>query len=1317
MSALSFITIFETKSHRVKGVAFHPSRPWVLASLHNGVIQLWDYRIRTLVDRFGEHDGPVRAVDFHHSQPLFVSGGDDYKIKVWNYKERRCVFTLLGHLDYIRTVQFHHEYPWILSASDDQTIRIWNWQSRQCQAVLTGHSHYVMCARFHPSEDLVVSGSLDQTVRVWDISGLRKKNITPLHNRDDSLKLQNDLFGSTDAIVKFVLEGHDRGVNWAAFHPTSPLIVSGADDRQIKLWRMNDIKAWEIDTLRGHYNNVCCAIFHPREDILLSNSEDKTIRVWDMSKRTPIYTYRRDHDRFWMLAAHPKLNLFCAAHDSGFVVFKLHHDRPAYCQYRNEVLFYVKDRAVRSYHFESGRDTLLVSIRKSSGNGGGGPMTGINPRTLAYNNRENSVLVSYPTESGDRYELLSLPKDGKEVDSNGGKNSSSRGGSGRAAVWIKHNRFAVLDKSNVISIKDMNNEVTKKVTPPFAIDNMFAASTDLLLLRSDDRVVLYDVVQEKSTPYEAKIPFVKDAIWSRAREGVPPLVAFICRSGVVLASHKLDILFTIPETMKVKSGVWDDNGTFIYSTLSHIKYALSNGDHGIVRTLDRPIYITAARGNNTIFCLDRQAKCHQVTIDSTEFTFKHALANKRFDQVLRMVQNSNLIGQSIIGYLQRQGYPEVALHFVKDEKTRFNLALECTHMNNNIEIARQSAQALDDKECWTKLGTEALRQGNHQVVEKAYQKTLDFERLSFLYLITGNSKNLRKMLEIATTKRKDVNARFYNALLLGDVEERVNILEQQGQYPLAYACAVAHGLHEAADRIRRRLELEHEQSSSAQLQQNGDADNAIPEPFELPSFTNANPVLLFPPQAIFQLDKSNWPMTRMSRGPFDQVLEGVKAPGAPGKGTTEHPAPASLRNVVDSEDPGANWGNDDLDLSDDEGKKFKSAEESDGEKPGEAPPSGGWGEDDIEGLDDVEESQPTGAAEQSRGSKAVYVTLPPPGKSKPQVWARTSALAADLAAGGLFEEAMRLLNLQIGAVNFEPLRPHFMRTFQSASVQFHGLSSLPTLTTYIERATQVSSGNEDRDGDENSATVLLPKHSLTLQSQIDALSNAYKAVTRGPQAFEEAKNLFESILAALPMVVVQSRTEENEVKECIGICREYLLGIATEFKRKELGDEGEKENPRRCLELSAYFTHCDLQPKHLQLILKSAMNLAARLKNYKTADQFGRRLLDLNPPEDFVTHTRKVLRLCEQKGKSDALGELNYDPRNPFVLCGYSLTPIYQGSPSIPCPYCGTSFSPEFSGKLCSICHISQIGKQTDGGIRSFDSFTPQRGADRKSVV
>lgn len=68
-----------------------------------------------------------------------------------------------------------------------------------------------------------------------------------------------DLFGGGDAVVKYVLEGHDRGVNWATFHPTMPLIASGADDRQVKLWRYNgEILRTAHDRVSFLITLMCC---------------------------------------------------------------------------------------------------------------------------------------------------------------------------------------------------------------------------------------------------------------------------------------------------------------------------------------------------------------------------------------------------------------------------------------------------------------------------------------------------------------------------------------------------------------------------------------------------------------------------------------------------------------------------------------------------------------------------------------------------------------------------------------------------------------------------------------------------------------------------------------------------------------------------------------------------------------------------------------------------------------------------------------------------------------------------------------------------
>jgi len=329
--------------------------------------------------------------------------------------------------------------------------------------------------------------------------------------------------------------------------------------------------------------------------------------------------------------------------------------------------------------------------------------------------------------------------------------------------------------------------------------------------------------------------------------------------------------------------------------LSFVLYVLIEflvtSDIGIIRTLDVPIYVTAVKGNK-VYCLDRECKNRVLAIDPTEFIFKLALIQRNYQQVLKMVRESSLIGQAIIAYLQLKGYPEVALHFVKDEKTRFNLALEC----GNIEVALEAAKTDDDRECWHRLGEAALRQGNHQVVEMAYQRTKNYERLSFLYLITGNIDKLRKMLKIAEM-RSDTQGRFHNALYLGDALERTKVLHQAGQrtyslsssltlysldlalysrvairsnvlesgflrgwttVSLAYLTAATHGLSELAEEIGTQIQA----AGGVSLEQINRS---------LANISGAGE-LLYPPTPIMRLHETNWPLLTVSKGVMETML-------------------------------------------------------------------------------------------------------------------------------------------------------------------------------------------------------------------------------------------------------------------------------------------------------------------------------------------------------------------------------------------------------------------------------------------------------------
>lgn len=197
---------------------------------------------------------------------------------------------------------------------------------------------------------------------------------------------------------------------------------------------------------------------------------------------------------------------------------------------------------------------------------------------------------------------------------------------------------------------------------------------------------------------------------------------------------------------------------------------------------------------------------------------------------------------------------------------------------------------------------------------------------------------------------------------------------------------------------------------------------------------------------------------------------------------------------------------------------------------------------------------------------------------------------------------MKILNRQAGIVNFEPLKRHFLSIFEASRVFVPPLASNPSLTFHIRR-----------NPEESNARASLPVVVYTLQNLADTqLQQAYGLFTRGKLTAAAAQ--FKHVLHSALFTVVSNSKEAAERNQMIDICREYLVGLAMEQKRRAITANG-AESAKQALELAAYFTHCQLQTPHLQLPLRQAMKQAFKLKNFSTASQFARRLLELAPPK------------------------------------------------------------------------------------------------------
>jgi coatomer protein complex subunit alpha (xenin) len=1241
---------FDLKTSKVKGICFHKTRQnWIAIGLFTGELQIWDFRNGFMIAEFKEGDACIRSIDFHPLQSLVVGGGDDFIIRGYDYAESKKAFELKGHVDFIRTVQFHNELPWVLSCSDDQTIRIWNWQSKSQLSVITGHGHYVMCARFHHTKDLIVSGSLDSTLRIWDFSRLKSKFSS---SHGTVYMLSNDV----EPLV--VTETHVKGINWVEFHPTEDMIVTCSDDKSIKLWKFSPSGAYEHQNFHGHTNNVSSVVFTKDGKHLISNSEDNYLRLWDLNGLSLAKVSFGD-ERQWALGMHPELPLVASGGDKSLTILSLMSERIQYEIKGNLVIFYsMIDRTLKAFERSSG---VCVNLNF--------PLNHSESKESSDRVKAHFLIINQfahgPTCSG----ILALKNntDKNCYVFNGVIGGGFTGGllKMKRGIFISAEKMLVLSDTGLIKqYRVQGQALLNDLTLPYEVDDIFQGALGKVFIKSKERLIYYDILAKTEifSIEEDDFKETKKIVWNSTKN----LFAVLTRFGIYIYDKRGKKRAGKKEEARIKSAIWSPDGSFFYNTHEHIKYILRDGEIGLVRSIDKIIFLAFCLSNKLIV-FDVNENFEELELDTSEIEFKNALAKNSIEDIKRILKEKQFLGKSMIAFLLSKKYNIIALQLTKDKETAFYLALHSGNLLKAFEISRE----LDQREKFILLAEEAMKHGNPSLSEICLQLSFNNDKLLSHYAITGDQNSMRKL------EFKDPIKQFNKTLYTGDIKERIRILTEAGQIALAYATAKTYGIKENVIKLEKAYP---------------ELKSQIKLPEKATMFLPPKPIVSDHTTSLRILD--SWPTKEIT----DEITAVKDDPSADEDEEVEKETYFNIQNnskidshlqkshsEINNKNSGSIYGKP---VSGSISSKVQNATLNAGIEVNPDEAEDAWGVDNDFAYQEFDaeeqirdESESVRVTNHISGQTAVFYEEEDQLEKKIK---KSSSLSWEHFAIGNIETGIKLLRTQIGLKSTAAIRKLVLEFTASSSFFSNiGVSPNSSFKNYLI----AESGNQINNKYDFGYFKI--KYDQMMQ-----------AVTKAK--IQEALDTTKQILLPIIFAKVSSKSEADMLE----LYKKRVLHYSVALRAKLSNDK--EANLKRKIELCFVMALCNLEPAHKILILQIVINTFVKLENYFHALCVIRRFLKIceeNPSitkEDNITKMKKMLVVCEQKGKN----AIEYEFKEKYLYDDSILNRIefdnlkFYPDESISkqlvnCPFDESSYNSTLKGEVCKFCDTCEIGYES----------------------
>ncbi|KAF9922601.1 wD repeat domain [Linnemannia zychae] len=171
--------------------------------------------------------------------------------------------------------------------------------STPVQRLLEGHSSRIVELAYSPCGRWIASASWDNSVRLWDLHNL-DRSLVLAGTGEDIFETVGDLkfistcpsrlvvSSSKGTIRIFESESGDLKVSKKLSRARIQQVASSPDGKQLALGIDFSIHLWSVDSsdeetmveLKGHSSYVYCMAYSPCGTWIVSGSDDRTVRVW-----------------------------------------------------------------------------------------------------------------------------------------------------------------------------------------------------------------------------------------------------------------------------------------------------------------------------------------------------------------------------------------------------------------------------------------------------------------------------------------------------------------------------------------------------------------------------------------------------------------------------------------------------------------------------------------------------------------------------------------------------------------------------------------------------------------------------------------------------------------------------------------------------------------------------------------------------------------------------------------------------------------------------------------------------------------------------